>query len=145
MSSDSDRNIVDYATDSSQHEEGTLFLPAPEGRPDPWTFFFFGILIGTVGGALTALSPLLAGAMILAGYGVTAVTLKGSRKRFGRALRFGFAISALLGGALLAGAILAPDVALHPILVRERHLIFLGFALMPWVLGVLRYLVALVR
>lgn len=141
MSSDSERDIGDYITDNSVTEEGTLFLPAPNGRPDSWSFFFGGILIGMAGGGLVTLAPWLGGSLILVGYGTTAFTLVGSRRRFGRALRFGFVIAALFGAVLLAGDIVATGPTWHVIsAIGERHLFFPSFVLMPWVIGPFRYL-----
>jgi len=146
MSSDREGDVIDYVSDNSEHEDGSLFLPAPDGGPDHWTIFFSGILLGIAGGALAPVSPWLAGALILVGYGLAAYTLKDTSSAFGRALRFGFVIPAVLGGALLLGEILTPDAAWRAVsALGERHLIFPGFALMPWLLGILRYAYALVR
>ncbi len=146
MSSDSEGDVTGHDSDNSQQEEETLFLPAPDGMPDRWTFFFTGILSGVFGGALVAVSPWLAGALIFIGYGLTAVSLRSARNAFGRALRFGFAIAAALGAAVLLGDALAPKAAGQVIfLVGERHLLFPGFVLMPWILGLLRYAYACVR
>ncbi len=145
MSSDQEGDVVDYVSDNAQHEDGSLFLPAPDGRPDHLTFLFSGILLGMAGGALVPVSPWLAGVLILIGYGLTAYTLK-NKGALVRALRFGFAISAVLGAALLLGEILAPDAAWRAVsMAGERHLLFPGFVLMPWLLGILRYAYAIVR
>ena len=50
MSSNSGRDIGDYITGNSTDEDGSLFLPSPEGHTDPWALFFSGILIGLAGG-----------------------------------------------------------------------------------------------
>ncbi len=145
MSSDSEGDIGDYVGDNSHQEEGTLFLPSPDGRPDRWSFFFIGILSGMLGGALVVISPWLAGALIFIGYGLTAVSLRSVRHGFGRALRFGFAITAVLGVAVLLGDALAPKAAWRVIsAIGERHLVFPGFVFMPWILGILRYFYSLV-
>ena len=145
MSSDSESDITDYVSDNSPNEEGTLFLPSPDGRLDSWTLFFMGILAGLFGAALVPISLWLAGTLIFAGYGFTAVSLRRAGK-FGRALRFGFAITAILGAAVVLGDALTPKTAWQVIfLAGERHLIFPGFALMPWILGILRYGYALAR
>ncbi len=149
MSSDPRGDFPEYVTGESDqnpdHEEGTLFLPTPEGHRDPWAPFYAGILTGLAGSALVVVSPWLGGALIAIGYGLTALALRGSANRFAKALRLGFALVALLGAALIAA-----DMALSPALrhfidmAGNRHLVFPGFALMPWVLGVLRYLYAVI-
>ncbi len=145
MSSDSEGDITDYVTDNSHREEGTLFLPSPDGRPDRWTFFFSGILLGMFGGAIVPLSLWLAGVLIFIGYGLTAFSLRSAGK-FGRALRFGFLIAAALGAAILLGDAIAPKSAWRVVsAAAERHLIFPSFVLMPWILGILRYAFAWVR
>jgi hypothetical protein len=145
MSSDPERDIGDYVTDNSQHEEGSLFLPAPEGNSDPWALFFAGILMGLAGGVLVPVSAWVAGALIVIGYGLTALSLKGSARRFARALCFGFAITAVLGAALFAGEIAAPAAFRRLISVPANlHLIFAVFALMPWALGLLKFVHALI-
>ncbi len=139
MSSDSEGDITDYVTDNSHREEGTLFLPSPDGRPDRWTLFFCGILLGMFGGALVAISLWLAGALIFIGYGLTAFSLR-SAQGFGRALRFGFLIAAVLGAAVLLGDAVAPKSAWRVVsALAERHLVFPSFLFMPWILGTLRY------
>lgn len=146
MSSDSEREITDYVSDNSPNEEGTLFLPAPDSRVDSWTLYFMGILAGMFGAALVPISLWLAGTLIFIGYGLTAVSLRRAGNACGRALRFGFTITAVLGAAVVLGDALTPKTAWHVISVAgERHLIFPGFALMPWILGILRYIFALVR
>jgi hypothetical protein len=146
MSSGSDRDdIIDYVEDTSQHEDETLFLPVPESGPDRWSVFYLGILMGIVGGGLVSLAPWLAGILILTGYGLTAFTLKAAVSRFVRALLLGFVLSASAGAFLIAGEIFAPQTAWNLIAVlSERHLIFPGVAAMPWVIGILRYVYALV-
>ena len=146
MSSETDGDVVDYVTDQSAHEEGTLFLPCPDGKPDRWSIFFIGILCGIAGGALVPLSAWLSGAIICVGYGLAAFTLRNSCNRLGRSIRFGLVIAAILGAALFVGESLAPETVRRTMaLAGNRPLIFPGFALMPWVLGIVRYAYALVR
>ncbi len=146
MSSDSERDMIDYIDDDAHHEDETLFIPAPDGRPDNWTAFYIGILTGIVGGGLVALAPRLGGILIVAGYGLTAFTLKARGNRFARALRFGFLVSAVLGAALVAGEIYCPNTVWQFIAVAsERHLIFTSVVAFPWATGMLRYVYALVR
>ncbi len=136
MSSDSDGEIFG--------QEDPLFLPVPENAPDSWSVFYSGILIGFAGGALPAAVPWLAGVLIAVGYGLTALTLKGRSNRFTGALRFGFVLSALLGVALVAGEAFAPKVTQVIVdAIGKHHLIFATVAATPWVLGVLRYVYAL--
>jgi hypothetical protein len=140
MSSDSERDIGDFVTGNSTDEDGTLFLPSPEGNTDPWTLFFSGILIGLAGGALVTVGPWLAGALIMTGYFLTALSLKGSSNRLANGLCFGFIISAILGAALIACEIGAPKGTSRFIVAAgNRHLVFPTVALIPWALGFLRY------
>jgi hypothetical protein len=146
MSSRRDRDDTDYFVDTVEHEDETLFLPVSESAPDSWTAFYCGILIGLAGGALASLAPWLSGVLILAGYALTAFTLKSTGNRFIRALRFGFGATALLGAVMLAGEILYPQAAWHCIqMAGERSLIFASVALTPWLLGLVRYAFALAR
>jgi hypothetical protein len=146
MSSRQDHDEIDYFEDTSQHEDETPFIPVPDSTPDSWTAFYSGILIGLAGGGLMTLAPWLSGLLILAGYGMTALTLKSTGNRFIRALRFGFGIAALCGGAMLAGEILFHKAAWHYIeKAGERSLIFVSVALTPWLLGFIRYAYALAR
>ncbi len=149
MSSDPGRDFPEYVSDESNqnpdHEEGTLFLPTPEDHRDPWMPFYGGILTGLAGSALVVISPWLGGALIAIGYGVTAFALRGCANRFAKALRLGFALVALLGAALIAADMAVSSALWHFVaMAGDRHLIFPGFALMPWVLGVLRYLYAVI-
>ena len=140
MSSDSGRDLGDYITDSSPSEDGTLFLPAPEGNTDPWTLFFSGILIALAGGAIVTIAPWLAGALIMTGYCLTALSLRGSANRLANGLCFGFAISAMLGAALVASEIGAPKATWHFVAqAGKRHIIFPSVVLIPWALGILKY------
>jgi hypothetical protein len=146
MSSRQDRDEVDFFEDTTHREDETLFVPVPESAPDSWTTFYSGILIGLAGGALASLAPWLSGMLILAGYALTAFTLKSTGNRFIRALRFGFGITACLGAVMLAGEILFPKAAWHCIeKAGERSLIFASVALTPWILGLVRYVFALAR
>jgi len=117
-----------------------------QSTPDNWTAFYIGILIGLAGGALATLAPWLSGALILAGYAVTALTLKSTGSRFIRALRFGFGITALAGAVMLAAEILFPQAA-WPCIEKagEHSLIFVSVAVAPWLLGLIRYAYALAR
>ena len=140
MSSDSGRDFGDFVTDNSTDEDGTLFLPSPEGNGDPWALFFSGILIGLAGGALVTVGPWLAGALIMTGYFLTALSLKGSSNRLANGLCFGFIISAILGAALIGCEIGAPKATSRFIVAAgNRHLVFPSVALIPWALGFLRY------
>ena len=117
-----------------------------KSAPDNWTAFYIGILIGLAGGALAPLAPWLSGVLILAGYGITALTLKRTGSRFIRALRFGFGTAALAGAVVLAGEILYPQAAWRFIeIAGERSLIFVSVAVTPWILGLLRYAYAVTR
>jgi hypothetical protein len=146
MSSRQDRDEIDYFEDTSQHEDETIFFPVPQNAPDSWTGFYCGILIGVIGGALAPLAPWLSGFLILAGYGLAASTLKSTGNRFIRALRFGFAVAAFFGAVLLAGEILFPKAVWHFVeAAGRRSLIFISVAAAPWLLGLIRYVYALVR
>jgi hypothetical protein len=121
-------------------------LPAsPQDNPI-WSRFWGGILIGIAGGALLPLGPWLGGALILAGYGMTAFALGKSSSRFVRALRFGFGVSAVVGAATLAGAVLSPvSTSSLVTALSERHLVFLGVTAMPWVLAPIKYVYGFFR
>jgi hypothetical protein len=140
MSSDSGRDIGDYVTGNSTDEDGTLFLPSPEGHTDPWARFFSGILIGLAGGGLVTVAPWLAGTLIMTGYFVTALSLKGSSNRLANGLCFGFTIAAILGAALIASEIGAPKATWRFVVeAGNRHLAFPSVALIPWALGILKF------
>jgi hypothetical protein len=146
MSSRQDRDEIDFFEDTAKQEDETVFIPAGGNAPDSWTAFYSGILIGLAGGALASLAPWLSGLLIVAGYGLTAFTLKSAASRFIRALRFGFGIAALAGAVMLAGEILFPKAVWHCIeLASRRSLIFASVALAPWLLGFIRYIYALIR
>jgi hypothetical protein len=145
MSSRQNRDETDFLEDTA-HEDENLFIPLPESTPDSWTAFYVGILIGITGGALATLAPWLSGLLILAGYGLTASTLKSTASRFIRALRFGFALAALSGAVLLAGEVLFPKAIWHFLEVAgRRSLIFVSVLAAPWLLGLIRYAYALAR
>jgi hypothetical protein len=131
-----ERDVIDVFDDNSPQEDGTYFIPVPDGRPDKWTRFFCGLFMGIAGGALIPLGPWLGGALVLVGYGLVAHTIRGSSGRLGRGLCFGFAVSALVGALILAGSIFLPAMtsALIEFLGRH-HAIFLGIIFMPWVAG----------
>jgi hypothetical protein len=118
----------------------------PNSYPTAWSGFWGGILIGIAGGALVPLAPWLGGALIFAGYGMTAFALAKSPNRFARALRFGFGTSAIVGGATLAGAALFPETTGSLIAtLGERHLIFRGVVTMPWALTLIKFTYGLFR
>jgi len=144
MSSNSDRDLADYLTGNSPNEDGTLFLSATDGTRDPWAPFFCGILIGLAGSALVPAVPWIAGALIAIGYTTAACSLTGSKRRFAKALLFGFAATAILGAGLAATGLFAPRETWRFFeAAGGRHLIFPSLALMPWALGVLKYVYAL--
>lgn len=146
MSSDLDRDTVDYLEDTAEHEDETLFLPCPPAGPDSWLTYNGGILMGFAGGALVMVAPWLGGLLIFAGYGLAALTLKAPGNRFVRAIRFGYALCAVLGAALVASEIFAPAATLRVFAMpAKRHLFFAGVIVMPLAIGVLRYVIALVR
>lgn len=141
MSSRSRRDFIDYIDDKSLHEDETPFIPVrPDGPPDSWSAFFGGAIIGISGGALFPLAPWLAGAFLAVGYGMAAFTLSGYRNRFVRALHLGFAIPAVIGVAAVVGEAFFPNTTWAVIVfLGERHVIFIGLALMPWAITLLRY------
>ena len=144
MTARSPRDLIDYIDDDTQDEDETLFFPTPSDASGSWSAFYGGILIGVAGGALIPLAPWLGGAMVFAGYGMTALSFLGSRSRLGRALRFGFAIVALTGAALLLGAIFVPDVAWSAVTAAaQRHLIFLTTAFSAWAIALVKYVIAI--
>ncbi len=147
MSSSQERDMIDYIDDNSEDENETLFIPVRrDGPPGNWTGFYSGILIGVAGGGLVALAPWLGGALVFAGYAVTALTLKGPGSRFCRALRTGFWVSALVGASILAGEAFFPRTAWSLIqAASDRHVLFPGIAGMPWSIGLLKYLYVLIR
>src|SRR5208337_5652269 len=110
MAQPSPRDFIEYIDDETQNEDETPFFPVrPDSGPDGWSGFWGGILIGVAGGALVPLAPWLGGSLIFAGYGMTALSLRGSKSRFARALSFGFALLAFVGAAMLLGQIVFPN------------------------------------
>jgi hypothetical protein len=146
MSSGPERDMIDYIDDNTHHEDETLFIPVPDGKPDNWSVFYLGILTGLVGAGLLPLAPWLAGVLIFVGSAVTAFTLKARSNRFARALRFGFVCSAAFGAAIVTAEVLFPREMWHAVKMgSERSLIFGSAAAMPWAICLLRYLYALAR
>jgi hypothetical protein len=141
------RDIIEYFDDTSQNEDETPFCPVPpEGSPDGWSFFWGGILIGLAGAALVTLAPWLAGSLIFVGYGMTALSLRGSRYEFGRALGFGYALLAFVGGAMVLGQVFFPNTTASIIDAAARHhVILISLATLAWPIALLRYLFKLAR
>jgi len=143
-SSGPEGDLIDYMY-GDQPAEGATIVPAG-AVPSNWTSFYCGLLIGAVGGVLVSLAPWLAGALILVGYGLAAWTLWSAAKRFGRALCFGFSLSALLGALILAGDIFFPATTWSVISsVGNFGLMLPAVVLMPWVLGLMRFAYLLIR
>ena len=143
MAAETPRDLIDYVDDNSQHEDETPFLPVrpDDGSPDAWSAFWGGMLIGIAGGALVPLAPWLGGSLIFAGYGMTALSLRGSRRRFGRALGFGFALLSFVGAAMVLGQIFFPYTTASLIAAAAaRHLIFISIATLAWPIAILKYL-----
>ncbi len=143
MTAESPRDLIDYVDDNSQHEDETPFIPVrPDGgSPDAWSGFWGGMLIGIAGGALVPLAPWLGGSLVFVGYGVTALTLRGSRHSFARALGFGFALLSVVGAAMAVGQIFFPYTTASLIeAAAARHIIFISIATLAWPIAILRYL-----
>ncbi len=143
MAVESPRDLIDYIDDTSQHEDETAFIPVrPDGgSPDAWSGFWGGMLIGIAGGALVPLAPWLGGSLIFAGYGMTALTLRGSRNSFARALGFGFALLSGVGAAMVVGQIFLPYTTASLIAAAAaRHILFISIATLAWPIALLRYL-----
>jgi hypothetical protein len=143
MSSTPEHDLVDYVTDDSLSEDGSLFLPTPAGPAggdaEAWIVPFLGFLGGLAGGALVPIAPWLGGALVVIGYGLAAFSMRGSTSCAGRAVRFGFVVTAILGVTLLAGMATKPLAILHLLSeAGERRLTFTSFALMPWAFAVLK-------
>ncbi len=135
-----ERDVTDYVEDTAQHEDATLFLPAGDHGVDRWSFLYGGILMGLAGGILPTVAPWLAGVLIAAGYGMTAMSMIAPSHRFARALRLGFVLTAFLGAVIVAGEIAAPDATTRIIdMAARRSLVFPAVGLMPLVIGILRY------
>jgi hypothetical protein len=146
MSSRSRRELFDLDLINDLSEPRRDELPAgPESYPI-WSRFWGGILTGIAGGALVPLGPWLGGALILAGYGMTEIALGKSPNRFVRALRFGFGVSAIIGAATFAGAVLLPEWTSSLIaILGKRRLIFCGVMAMPWAFAVAKYVYGFFR
>ena len=142
MASRPPSDFIDYVDDETQDEDDTPFFPVrPATLLDTWSGFFGGILIGLAGGALIPLAPWLGGLMVFAGYGMTALTLSGSRNRFARALSFGFGILALAGGIMLLGTIFFPAFTWSFVAAAaQHHVVFVSVAALAWVIGVAKYI-----
>ncbi len=141
MAARSPRDLIDYVYEDSENEDGSLFLPVPsDSGPDTWSAFWSGLLIGLAGAGLVTLAPWLGGLLVFVGYGMTALSLRGSRNGFGRALRFGYGLLALVGAAMLLGVIFFPNVTASVIgAAAERHLIFVSLATLAWPIALLRF------
>ena len=106
----SPRDVIDYFDDNTENEDETPFLPVrPEGAfLNPWSGFYGGLLIGLAGGGLATLAPWLAGLLIFTGYGMTALTLRRTRRRLLRSFGLGFGVIALAGAAVVLGEVFFP-------------------------------------
>jgi hypothetical protein len=145
MSSNSDGNWPDYVNGNSFNDDPVPYVPGMDESRFYWTPLFWGIVTGLAGSALVPLSALLSGALIVAGYGLTTFALAGSERRFVRSLAIGFALAAFSGAGLFAAYIYAPEATWNFIVkAGNRHLLFPSFTLMPWVLGVFTYILALI-
>jgi hypothetical protein len=141
-----DRDPLDYLTDEAQQEDETLFIPVAEPGGDRWTRFLLGILAGLGGAALITVSPLLGASLITIGYSVAALSMRGGANRFASSLCLGFALTALIGAALIAAEFTVPLMAHRFIAYGGQHfLVFPAFALLPWALAMLKYVYAVVR
>ncbi len=143
MTAESSRDLIDYVDDNSQNEDETPFLPLrpDDGARDTWSGFLGGMLIGIAGGALVHLAPWLGGSLIFVGYGMAALTLAGSRRRFARALGLGFALMAFLGAAMVLGQIFFPYTTASLIAAAAtHHIVFISIATLAWPIGFLKYL-----
>jgi hypothetical protein len=146
MSSPREKDIIDFFDDDTQNEDGTDFIPVrPDTGPDSWTAFFGGLLTAISGGALLAEAPWLGGAMVGAGYAVAAYGLRGARSRFAASLRFSFVLFAVLGALVLAADIVASQTVWPVVAVAgKKGRVFLGVALLPWVIAFVKYVVLLI-
>jgi hypothetical protein len=134
----SPRDVIDYFDDNAENEDETPFLPVrPEGDfLNPWSGFYGGLLIGLAGGGLATLAPWLAGLLIFAGYGMTALTLRRTRRRLFRALGLGFGVIALAGAAVVLGEVFFPlTTSVILAAAAARHMIFLSVVALPWAIG----------
>ncbi|MFT4078990.1 hypothetical protein [Rhodomicrobium lacus] len=137
-----EQDLIDYIDDKSQNEDETAFLPVrPDGYPDSWTVFFLGIFFAIAAGALIPVSPWLGGTLVFGGYGAAALTLTGTKNRVSRALRFGFAVFAVIGAVIVTGMIAWPTITRSMVdAAAETNLVFLSVALLPWLLATFRYI-----
>ena len=142
MAARSPRDVIEYLDDTSQNEDETPFCPVrPDNSPDAWSYFWGGILIGLSGAALVTLAPWLAGSLIFAGYGMTALSLRGSHYGFLRALSFGYALLASLGAAMVLGQVFFPNSTASVIdAAAAHHVILISLATLAWPIALLRYL-----
>ncbi len=142
MAARSPRDVIEYFDDISQNEDETPFCPVrPDSSPDSWSCFWGGILIGLSGAALVTLAPWLAGSLIFAGYGMTALSLRGSRFGFLRALGFGYALLAGVGAALVVGQVFFPNSTAAVIGAAAAHrVILISLATSAWPIALLKYL-----
>jgi hypothetical protein len=141
MAARSPRDVIEYFDDNSENEDETPFLPVrPDSSPDAWSGFWGGILIGLAGAGLVTLAPWLGGLLIFAGYVMTALSLRGSRTSFGRALGFGYALLACVGATMLLGTVFFPNVTASVIAaVAAHHVIFISLATLAWPIALLKY------
>ena len=142
MAARSSRDVIEYFDDTSQNEGETPFLPVrPDSSPDAWSAFWGGILIGLAGAALFTLAPWLGGSLIFAGYGMTALSLRGSRNGFGRALGFGYGLLAGVGATTVLGVVFFPNITASVIdAAAAHHVIFVSLATLAWPIALLKYL-----
>jgi hypothetical protein len=146
MSSRSPRDLIDYIGDNPSISNEAPIVPRRYGFLDTWSGFLGGILLGIAGGALIPIGPWLGGLLILAGYGMAASVLRGSRNGYTNALRFGFIVSAIIGLALIVGHALFPRSTWSVIsFFADRHLIFSGVAALPWAVSAVKYIIGLFR
>jgi hypothetical protein len=146
MAKRSPSDLIDYIDDNSQNEDETPFFPVrPDSMPDAWSGFWGGILIGLAGAGLVTLAPWLGGTLVFVGYGMTALSLRGSRNGFGRALGFGYGLLACVGAAMVLGVVFLPDIAAAAIdAAAARHVIFISLAVLAWPIAFLKYFLGLV-
>ncbi len=152
MSSNWDGGWPDDVNGDSRNGEPAIYFPPDRDRfyptdedSFPWTTFFWGIIIGLAGSVLVPVSAWVSGVLIIIGYGLTVFALADSKRAFARSLTVGFTLAAVSGAGLIATYIYAPEATWHFIeKAGSRHLLFPTFALMPWALGVLAYILALI-
>ena len=142
MAARSPRDVIEYFDDTSQNEDETPFCPVrPDNSPDAWSWFWGGILIGLAGAALVTLAPWLGGSLIFFGYGMTALSLRGSRYDFLRALGFGYTLLACLGAAMVLGQVFFWNITASVIdAAAAHHIILISLATLAWPIALLKYL-----